>query len=79
MCSPRGTGFVAVAAGGRHSAALKSNQTVETASLDTYRQQLDIDNAVNLLAIAKGIYYRLAVLGEPAILLLLGIIAVLLL
>jgi alpha-tubulin suppressor-like RCC1 family protein len=75
---PHGNGFVAVAAGGRHSVALRSDQPAETAGLDVYRQIDNTAAAPNFLALARSIYYRLAVLGEPVILLLLSIIAVLL-
>jgi len=75
---PAGRDFVAVAAGERHCLALKTDHPMETASIElSYRQ---LNNVVDLdfLAIARGIYYRVAILGEPVVLLLLGLMAVLL-
>ena len=74
---PPGTGFVAVAAGGRHSIALKNDSPVATAGVEAYKQ-LDTFTSRDILAVARGIYYRVAVLGEPVILLLLGFLAFLL-
>jgi hypothetical protein len=67
---PPGAGFVAVAAGGKHSLALKTDASASAqAGLDSYRK-LD-DNAIVLRTIARNIYYRVGVLGEPLILIML--------
>jgi hypothetical protein len=74
---PSGKGYVAVAAGGRHSIALKCDLSTTAENSETYRQH-DEAAAIDVLAIARGIYYQLALFGEPTILLLLGLTATLL-
>jgi len=75
--APTGNNFVAIAGVGYHSLALRSQRSNAVSDLSKY-QQFDISVGKDVVAIARGVYRGIAFIGEPVVLLVLGLAAVVL-
>jgi alpha-tubulin suppressor-like RCC1 family protein len=75
---PPGNGFITVARGDYHSLALVTDDdSVVQASLNS-SQQLDIPAGADVVAVARGVYHGVSAIGEPVVLILLGLVAIIL-
>jgi hypothetical protein len=74
---PAGNAFVSLASGGYHSLALRCDRSNAVSDIPKY-QQLDMPVGKDVVAIARGVYRSIAFVGEPVVLLVLGLVAVIL-
>ena len=71
---PAGNDFTAVAGGGYHSLALKFERSAIASGIGKY-PEFDTPISKDYIAIARGVYHGIVYIGEPVVLLLLGMAA----